>query len=56
MTNKINNTDIKSVKEQYDALDAGSQCIAMAILQLAATLFMGIQQVQNVSEQQKKQG
>lgn len=35
---------------QFTELDASSRCIATAILQLAVTLFMGIQSVQNQND------
>lgn len=47
-------TDISSAIKQYNALDPASQGIVMAILQLAAALFTGIQQIQNINNQQEK--
>lgn len=41
--------------DQFAELDASSKCIATAILQLAVTLFMGIQSVQNQNDNGRKE-
>lgn len=55
----VNNDDIKNIDtpsalEIYNSLDMSSQCMIATILQLAATLFIGIHQIQNADNQQKK--
>ena len=54
----VNNDDIKNIDtpsalEIYNSLDMSSQCMIATILQLAVTLFAGIQQIQNANNQQK---
>ncbi len=52
--NEVKSTDTTTVLDTYNSLDAGSQCIATAILQLAVTLFTGIQNVQSINKQQEE--
>lgn len=50
----IRNTDTPNALNVYNSLDISSQCMISTMLQLAATLFIGIQQIQNANNQQKK--
>lgn len=50
----MNKTDVSSAMSQYNSLDAGSKCVAIALLQLMSTLFINIYQAQNINNQQKK--
>lgn len=47
-------TDAAYAYSQYASLDPVSQCITTTILQLAATLLVGIQQVQQINGTQKE--
>lgn len=51
---KSKKTDTATVFDEYKSLDASSQCIAAAILQLAFSLYMGINQVQAINKNRKE--
>lgn len=51
---KSKKTDTATVFDEYKSLDASSQCIAAAILQLAVSLYMGIGQVQAINKNRKE--
>lgn len=46
--------DAMSVLSKCNTLDAGTQCLAMAFLQIAATFIQGVQQFQNIKQEENK--